>query len=417
MNDLIDDLVNSLNAKSTSATAWLQGDAACSMWGVPIPSLAFSYLIGGCSIIPCQRYMGVSGEEKSFKSTLSLEIGRWFIEAGGVDIHLDTEHKIAEGDVNTTIDALSWWNGIAEKRARVLKRCGSVSEWQKQVVAAVEFNRVKVNPRPPGERMPVFVTVDSLSGRDTDDADKNLRKEGSADERSYPIGANQTTKFLETLNMLGTTCTISWVQHMKRVLEGGTGYGPQYKEKGASAAQFSTSTHIRARAAATPVVKAQWFGAPDADQPVEGREVWLKTARTCVGPGGRTICVPLLWQYLEDDQGRQRQAMWFDWNYSLGKLLADMKYSDSFTPKLFSTDKERLEGALHFTRPTTTTIKCEELGLDKASFAEFGAAIEGNISVRDRVASFLRVTDYPSVQDADIDFTAGNLRDGKKKGR
>jgi hypothetical protein len=405
---LAESLFLELQKSSTSSTGYLQGDAANSMWGVPIPCLAFAYLIGGSSVVPGQRYLGLSGAEKSFKSTLAMEIGNWFIANNGAHIHLDTELKIAKGDRNSTVDALSWWNGIAEKRSRIIQGCASVSEWQKLATRTVEFNRGQAaDQKKPGSRRPVLVTIDSLSGRQTEDADRDLRREGAAPERGFPVAANQATNYLETLNLLGTTVTVSWVQHMKEKIEQDNGKGKQYKEKGASASRFSCSTHIRAQAAATPVRAASWPTAPFEGVPVEGRTIYLKTPLTCVGPGNRSAAVNILWQYDEDNH----QAMWFDWYGALGNLLLYMKYTDK---TVFKADKDRLEATLHFTQPSAGRVTCQELGLDKATATEFGHLIETTPELRARVAKFLRITEYPTIQEADIDFGAGTLTKKKK---
>lgn len=415
-HDLVANLVSQLNKHATSEDAWLQGDEVSSLWGVPIPYLAFAYVNGGCSVLPCQRYIGVSGEEKSMKSTLMVEFGNWYIQAGGVHVHLDSENKLNKGAQGTTVDALSWWNGVADRRCRVVKTVASVGEWQDQATAVVEHNRSIEQPT--GRRMPVLVTVDSLTGRSTAAADEDLRKDGHAVERGYPVAANQVTNYLEALNLLGTTCTLSWVQHMKQVIDGGgaPGYGgPEWKEKGAKASQFACSLHLRVRAAKSAIRVASHDSAPFPGT-VEGHELWLNAARTCVGPGNRTISVELLWQHVRDEStGHRRQVMWFDWHGALGRLLSNMKYNDKFKPKQFTADKEALEEALSFTEVRKNCINCKELGLEKVSYYQFGKAIDDNIEVRDRVADFLGITDYPSVQDAEIDFRAGDLSSKKSK--
>lgn len=404
--DLVSDLLESLNKRGTGTKAYLQGDHAEHTWGLPIPPLAFQWVIGGSSILPCQRYFGVSGIEKSFKSTLMVEIGNWFLISKGVHVHLDTENKTSP----LMLEAMTWHRGIP---GRILKVCRSIDEWQTMVTTVVERARSR-GAVPKGERVPVFITIDSLTARSTEENEKTLRKEGAAAQRGYPIGNLQITNFLETLNLLGTTVSIGWVQHMKQSMDQ-TGYGTKYKEKGASAAQFACSTHLRVAKAQTPIRLASHPSAPYPDIPVEGHNLWIETARSCVGPGGRVVPVNLLWQYVPQDDGSTKQAMWFDWHGSLGQLLRDMKFSDSF--KNFKADKDRLNETLFFSEPRTNHIKCDELELDGASYTEFGKAIFDNNEVYDRVSRYLDITEYPSLQEAEIDFEAGDISDSKKKGR
>jgi hypothetical protein len=122
--------------------------------------------------------------------------------------------------------------------------------------------------------------------------------------------------------------------------------------------------------------------------------------------------VVLLWQYVPQEDGSKRQAMWFDWHGSLGQLLRDMKYADSF--KNFKVDKDALKAVLNFTEVKTNSINCKDLDLEGASYTEFGKAIFDDNDVYDRVSKFLGITEYPSLQEADIDFSAGNLSAKKK---
>ncbi len=398
---LADSLLTQLNKRATSTKAYLQGDHADHTWGLVIPSLAFQWLIGGSNVIPLQRYFGLSGEEKSYKSTLAIELGNWFILGGGTHIHLDTENKTNP----EMLHAMTWWNDV-DPAERIFKVCGSISEWQDMVSTAVEATRGKETPK--GEREPLFITVDSLMGRSTEDADKALRKEGHAAERGFPVAAAQVTNFLEALNLLGTQAAISWTQHRKMAVEQPK-YGPKvYHEKGAKAAQFACSTHLTTSKGSA----VSWESHPSAPFPdggtVQGYEIWLNTVRSCVGPDNRALMVHLLWQYVEDEDGNERQVMWFDWPGALGQLLQSMKYNKKFKPKMFEQDRKALDDALHFVE-SSKRIKCKELGLEKASFHEFGRAVEENPEVRARIAKFLSIRDFPSVHDADIDFEAGKL--------
>jgi len=405
-NELVDDLISVMNKSSTSSKAYLQGDHAQHTWGVEIPWLPFQWLIGGSNVLPAQRYFGVSGEPKTFKSTMITEIGNWFIASGGIHVLIDNENKTSP----TMLDAMTWHNEtIASRNSRIFKVTTSVSEWQTQMTKVIEFNRSK-GEQEKGSRIPVFVSVDSLAARGTESADRDLRKEGAAAERGYPIGSLQITNYFETLNLLGTTASIGFVQHSKRAMEQSGGYGgPDLKEKGAQSAAFSSSTHIRiAKGKSLHVAKHD--SAVDPSIPVEGYTLYLKTIRACTGPAdNRVLPVDLLWQYIKDEEGRKRQAMWFDWHGALGRMLIYMKYSDKWRPKLFKSEKDELNDIIHFTEPNTNRVNCKRLDLKEVSYTEFGRAIYDNMDVYDELMKFLGISEYPDIQAADIDFSAGDL--------
>ncbi len=406
LNDLVANLVHTMNRAATGTEAYLAGDHANHTWGVAIPYLAAQWMMGGTTIFPMQRYTGISAVEKSFKSTLQVEIGNWCIMAGGAHIHLDPENKTSAG----MLDAMSWWNGVDEKKARVYKACRSVGEWQTMVTKLVESAR-EAGARPKGHRQPLYIVIDGLTSRATEGQMENLVKEGQAAERGFPLGAAATTTFLESLNLLGTTIGVGWVQHMKEAIEQ-TGHGTVYKEKGPKASQFACSTHLRLTRAHTPVRAATHPGAPRPDLPVEGYTLYVKNVKSSIGPADRVLPLDILWQHVPQPDGTTRQAMWFDWHTALGELLHFMKY-DKKAP-LYASEKERLDEALKFTEGAKASeVKCAELKLVDASFYEFGAAIANNPEVRKRVSSFLNIREYPDVQTADIDFEAGDKLEKK----
>lgn len=408
LSDLVDDLMGTMTAHSTGTDAYLAGDHAQHTWGPSIPYLAAQWLWGGTTVLPLQRYTGISGAEKSFKSTLQVEIGNWFIKAGGAHIHLDPENKTSAG----MLDAMSWWNGIAEKKSRIFKVCRSIGEWQTMVTKGVESARVK-GVRPKGSRLPVYIVVDGMTSRGTEGQMETLVKEGQAAERGFPVGAAQTTYFLESLNLLGTTVGVGWVQHMKEGIDQ-NGNGPTMHEKGPKASQFACSTHLRISRKGTPISKASHTGAPKPDQPVEGYTLFVKSVRSSIGPADRTLPLDILWQHLPQEDGSTRQAMWFDWHTALGELLHGMKYNPK--EKLFAQELERLETAIKFTEgERANTVNCKELELKSGSYHELGLGIENNPEIKKRVSAFLNIREYPNVQDADIDFKAGDKLEKKGK--
>lgn len=398
--DFVLDLIEKLNARGTSSVAYLQGEHAQHTWGIKIPSLAFQWLIGGSSIFPAQRYIGISGLPKSFKSTLGVEIGNWFIAQNGMHILLDTEHKTSDG----MMDALTWASGLSDRRTRIFQAVESIEAWQSNIVDLVDYSRKKA-PREKGKRIPVLATVDSLSGRTSEDAMLALRKNGHAEGRQFPVGAASITNFLEALSLLGTTMSISWVQHLKTAIDSGfRGFGPpEQHEKGASAASFSGSVHLRVAKGSSFQLASQ-EAMPSPDTSVEGHTMYIQSVRSCLGPDSRKIEVDLMWQYIVQEDGSTRQAMVYDWDGALGNMLCQMKYNDKWFPKLFKQDRDRLSDTLMFTESRKNCITCKALDLEGASYTKFGRAIKENEKARTDISRFLGIKQYIDIQESDIDF-------------
>lgn len=399
-NELALDLLNRLNKKATGSAAALQGDLAVNTYGIKIPHLAFQWLIGGSDVIPTQRYMTFSGLPKSFKSTLNIEIGNWFISQGGLHVQIDTENKTSP----TMLDSMAWMHPselVAKMRHRVFKPTDSNEEWMTQLVEVVKYGR-ETAIQPKGSRVPIFVSVDSLSGSTNEDNIETLMKEGSAQARGFPVDAMQVTNYLKALKLHDTLINVGVVQHLTQDLSDAGGYGgPKFKEKGAAAMKYGTSVGIRV-SKMMGIESAGHSSAMVEGPPVEGYTLQLSTAVSCVGPDGNKLEVDVLWQYVKQEDGTRRQVMWYDWHGALGKLLWQRKYDDK--RRVCSYEQDELDQAVKFTQPKAKRIKSEELGLESATFSEFGKAIENNPVVRDKVQKYLCIKSHPNVQEMDLDF-------------
>lgn len=391
-------LLTNLNKKATSSKAILAGDLAEETWGLPIPHLAFQYAIGGVNVLPCQRLYQVTGLHKSFKSTLFKEIGSWYMAAGGFYVDIDNEGKTSA----TMFDAMTWWRQEELAKGRhIFKATESVEEWQTQITETIKTVR-KLGIREKGKRIPFFVVLDSLTGKSTEDAQKDLVKEGHAEARGYPMQAAATANFIKAMNLMGTTVSLGVVRHLSVDISAQGGYGgPKFKAAGAVAVNFQYSVALRLAKGEAAVRMATHPGAPRPDLPVQGYTLYITAEQSCLGPViDRKIEVDVLWQYIPQEDGTVRQAMFYDWDGALGYLLWSMKYDEK--SKLFKSDVDRLKATIDFSA-TGKNINCAELGLTGASYTEFGAAIRKSPEVSLRVSRFLNIARYPSFQDVDIE--------------
>ncbi len=397
-------LLTRLNEVSTSTKAYTMGDHAEHTWGIPIPSLAFQYLIGGSSVLPCQRYFQIGGEAKSYKSTLDVQFALWNVQAGGISIVIDTEHKTSAG----MLDAMSWWCTTEEQKKRLIyKAANSIEEWQTIATSLLEY-AINEEERPKGKRVPLYLGIDSLMGSSTGEALTDLFKEGHAEARGYPLDVMKVTNWLKKISLLRTTMSVGWVRHLKQSIEP-SHTGPKFKEVGGSEAGFRASLGLRVSKKQSPDEWASHPALPHKEYSAQGHQLFIKSEISCLGPDKRTVSPHILWQYIPqtitDSDGTtrtvQRQIMAMDWAGALGNLLVDMKYDDK--TKAFAKDIERLDAVLYFTQPKANRVKCEKLGLDGVTMTEFGQAIEANPEARKAVSNILNISEFRSVQDADID--------------
>jgi len=401
------DLIGRLNALGAGSKAYAQGDHEKVTCGIKIPTIAFQWMIGGSTILPTQRMFGFSGLPKSFKSTLTVEVGNWFIKQGGMHILIDNESKTSPD----MLSAMTWRDSqLSSAENRLFKETSSIDQWQILLTSLTKYAKETAD-RPKGQRVPLWVSVDSLTGRSTQDSQDKIQEEGAAATRDFPAEALKISRYFDSFSMLGTCLNFGYVQQMKQDIGAQPGYGgPKYREKGAMSAAFSTSGHVRvAKCAAVSLAGHDHAPQQPVDgqlsPPVEGYTLRLTAHRSCVGPDGRDLEVDLLWQYVEQDGGTTKQAMWLDWPGALGRLLFKMKYDDKM--KLFAYEKQKLKEALDFTGKATlkvSSINCEELKLVDASFAVFGKAIEDSPEVSRRIRNYLHIKEYTDLQDADLEL-------------
>jgi hypothetical protein len=391
-----------LNEACTSTKAYQLGDHAEHTWGIEIPSLAFQWMIGGSSVFPCQRYLSVSGLPKSMKSTLIIEIGTWFAQQGGLFIPIDNESKTSA----SMLDAMTQWRLTPEQQKMILfKETESTEEWQDVTTAAISYAKDKLGTGQKGKRVPVFLTIDSLTGKASASEQEAVADEGHAEARGFPTRAAQITRYLETMQLTGTLMSVGYVRHLKQSIDGAAkpGMAPQMKETGGAAAGFKASLSIRI-SKGQGVQFASHPSMPYPNLTTEGNTLYMESNMSCLGPDKRKIKVDVLWQYVPQEDGSTRQLMKYDWGGALGELLWGMKYDDKGANKLYAGDKERLDSILYFVEGKgSKRIKCEALGLVDATFSEFGNAIEANPEVREKVARFLNIRKYNNVQDVDIE--------------
>ncbi len=399
-------ILGNMNKKSTSTQAYQAGDHAKFTYGVPIPSLIFQYIVGGANILPTQRIFSISGAPKSFKSTLAVEYGVWHVLDNGIFFDLDNESKTSA----TMLDAMTWWRLTPEQLSRVIyKETASIEEWSTMVTTILKAAEAAEIP-PKNQRIPIYVGLDSLTGKTSDEAQEDLMKEGHAEARQYPVTVMQITNFLKGLSLMNTTMSFGYVRHAKKSMEANE-HG-KLKEAGGSEASFRSSLSIMVR-------KDKGFNF--ADHPAlphrnvsgEGYTLSMQSEMSCLGPDKRRISVDIVWQYVPfeftevDAEGnevkvvRQRQIMVYDWAGALGEYLWTFCHGET-KDRGYVPDQAKLKAILPFTSPTSRRVNCEILGLEAADFTEFGKAIEANPDVRAKIAAFLGIANYRDVQAADI---------------
>jgi len=403
-----DSLVASIIAsnKATFGAAYLAKDHRDYVYGIPIPSLAFQWVIGGINVLPLSRVMAISGDYGSMKSTLSMEIGSWFIKAGGVEGREDTENKTAP----TMYDAIRY---DLDERTRALSmhhHANSSEDWMAGILEYVSIvDSDAARDCPPGKRVPVCAFVDSINGKESKSDSEQLMEKGHSEARGYATLNNQIKKFFAAVPLFGVPMLLGYTAHLKDEIqqEGQKkAFGPKkQKELGGSSASFYATLVLRLKVGGTVDEK----GADGI--PIEGKRITITTHKSSLGPGGRSITVPCVWRYVEDPNSKDgfRQEAWWDWDYALGFLVWRHIYDDSG----FSTHERDAFRAVFpcsakggsYTAPTYTELAKKEPGQvtlfddDKShDMTDLGIAISRNPELMEKLRVMLHIVKCHDVQ-------------------
>jgi len=314
------------------------------------------------------------------------------------------------------------------------KKTESIDEWQDEVTSVVKAARTMVEDHPiiqePGRRVPIFGVIDSITGSETEGAILDMETEGHAKDRGYEgaARANKIGSYLRAMQFGGTCLSMGIVRHLTTAISDGSfasKFDDKEKEAGGSMANFKASVSLRLSKAAKISV-AEHPAMPVQGPPVEGYPVRMECKFSCLGPDiNRNASVDVLWQFVELPNGESRQIIVYDWGGALGSLLYKKKYGEH---KAFAHDIGRLEKAIEFTEgPKTNTVCCPALARegdpetkDKnpkkyMSFTEWGKRIEADPVIAQKVCRFLNISEYPSFQDAEIDWTPPQHTMAKEK--
>lgn len=430
------------------------------MYGFPCP-LAWSYAIGGSDVVPCGRVFGGDGPPKHYKSTLSMEHGRWVLQAGGVVVLVDTEDKTSD-----TLARSLLWNLEPEVRKRFRYVKAASIEAAEELVTffkkkAIEFR----STLPPEMQFPVFVIWDSLTGAGTEGQNDKVNKEGSAEVRGFSEQAMSISKFYKSMSFDDSVFNLMHVQHAKPNNDPYALLDDRMIPNGGTEPKFKATYHYR-MTKVKDIKSEHWMG----------KEISMFMLKSSLGADHRELTLRVLWRHEWVDvpafsadgkvcrdgdktmtpeeavvfydackgalppescvelmkffgllaakppekcpkpaTDRQRfQQTWFDWDWTLGKLLCDLMYEEN---ELYADDKKALRAIIPFTKGAVGYVVSKKLfgDDDDHDFSEFGKRITEDPELTKELKKFWGITHYQSFHEYVQNHTARPKEKSKKE--
>lgn len=289
------------------------GEAGKIVIGLPLPGLAFEYLIQN-TVWPLGRFTQIVGKHGSCKSALSFEIVRWFKESYGLGYLLENETKYSP---DYALSILGYPQS-AEEEVLAHIPCHSVDDWQSKLQRTMNWCKDKMKQKEIGRKFPVLFVLDSLMGKLAEESQNKIQKSGSAD-RSHPLEAMMINSFLKKIPQdleewpMCFICT----NHLK----------PQKTETGAierkiaggAAPGFQETFEIEMGKDQNPDIRL----VDEEGFEIGGLKVVLACKKNSLGETNRKIKAEIKWVHREDPEtGEFKQFTKWDWPAATTHLLA-----------------------------------------------------------------------------------------------
>jgi hypothetical protein len=295
------------------------GEARALLLGLPVPSLAFEYMLR-MNILPLGKMMMLVGIEKVGKSGFFFEIVRWFRKHQGFGVLLEHESKFSADWASSII-------GWDEPDALTHVPCDSIEGWQKAMTKSVDWVKKEMigDPRrpkdvKPGKTWPFVMGVDSIMGKSTDATQKKIDEAGHS-QQHYANEAGRITDYMRFIpqKINRWPFFMVGVNHLKPSRDPDTGV-PVRATAGGRGVQFQESLELEL-GWAKGGRKASRIRLVDR----EGMRIRISCENNSYAPAGRQITVTI-WSWQEEYENALGQEDWrpvvvWDWHGATVQML------------------------------------------------------------------------------------------------
>ena len=343
--------------------------------GIPIPSLALRWLIDS-NVWPLQRLTQSAGVQSTFKSAFLFQLETWFLDAGGLVAHIDTENKTSPSYMYSMIPDKYFTDDECKMRLQ-FGNCATINDWQQLITGYVTTAReyVKDNKKRPDE--PLLIAVDSMMGAGSQESKEHIEEQGDAQGRGFSDAAILISQYLRDLSsgLIGLPITVHFTHHEKVDVQ-----GKGFRRAGGSAPDFYASLDLRFQKGNRT---GEEYGSGDIERKnLWGRTITMTVRKSSIGPDARQIAVPIFWTYDEAQNGKQ--ITWWDWDAAAAQLLFQKRtlLKDAFD--VSSVKRDRI-GDVYWSDSLSITEK------DPLNGTEFGKAVINNPDVLAKIELALKI--------------------------
>lgn len=357
---------------------------------LPVPSLAMRYVLQSTGL-PLSRCYQLVGEQKSYKSTFAVEMGRWHFICNG-------RGKLHEAETKPTPDlrnsVLHWQENLLS-----VEDCKSLEDWMRKVTWFNQAVQKKCElAGGPGRTVPFIQIVDSLLGKACEETIKKVKEKG-APGRNFAMEANHIKTYMQVYpqELLGWPFTFVGINHLKmRTDENGL---PHKHVPGGYALKFQAAAHFELRK----------LGKLQEMSNFNRVMISLATFDSSYGADGKRIEVPIHFWRQEDFPGVWRlYSRWEWWEANILLLMYGVGMPAKVRDGVLKKVKEVID--LH-EKPGGSRGKLfwsERLGVPSSAAMpphDLGVLLEQNQEVLNALYQILDITERPMFQPG-VDFMA-----------
>lgn len=364
--DFMSSMMNSIQDRRGVTGAFMGDKFKEYQWGVRIPHLMMEHLF--ClNVIPMPTIIELAGMQGSCKSAFLQYLMRIFAELGMNAHMIETEGKMSwtlfESILREYISKTGLTPGPMSQEDWMGEFLYSCANYRKAYSASLEAYKKSNGAEP--LLAPFLEGLDSLGGAPSDETMKTTDKDKSVG-RSFPIEALKNSRFFPQIpvRMRDLPMVFVYTNHEQTRIAEQKGpfsvQGPR-SSQGGHRPDFFCGLRIFFEQQTNPSTVGG----------VTTQLLKLETVKNSFGEKHRSFSLPMCWKTVYDEEtGEDHQETWFDWESTLANFLAP---PDSIKPKF---QKSELKKLITVVRHSEASFSCKELGLDKVSPHDIGAAIE-----------------------------------------
>jgi hypothetical protein len=364
---------------------------------------------------PLGRWTQSGGEQETHKSTFIFQLIKWYLEAGGLCHHIDTENKTSTSLMQAVIGHEYFEKGNPMSKRMIFHNATTVEAWQSQVSQVFEYLEQQEEAYDVARfnMMPLLVTIDSLMGSGSKENQVKMAEQGGEGVgRGYSDAPIKISNWLRDAadKLLGRSVTIHASHHEKKDI---SNPHADPNRAGGHAPGFYASLDVRfvKGAAGAKHIPSAYGTSSKVDEGrdgLKGRVVNLRMRKSSMGDTVKPyMTVPFLWYFdTNPETGKKQQHAFWDWGSATAMVLEhnakrigeelgyDINGCNTSKQKCGITDKY-MRGRAFWSK---------KLGLgsadNPASAKAFGEAINANRKLSDELDAALNINHFNTMGDA-----------------